>query len=77
MQVPLEIRFDSVEPSEAVEVAVREHAAKLEQFAENIVSCHVTIGSPHKHKAQGKLFTVKVDIRLARASRRFEGRCQR
>lgn len=64
MEVPLEIRFENIEPSEAVEAAVRDRAAKLEQFAENIVSCHVAVGSPHKHKAQGKLFTVKVDIRL-------------
>ena len=64
MQVPLEIRFENIDPSAAVEAAVRERAAKLEQFADSIVSCHVTIGSPHKHKTQGKLFTVKVDIRL-------------
>ena len=64
MEVPLEIRFDNMEPSPAVEAAVRERAAKLEQFADSIVSCHVTIGAPHKHHRQGKLFTVKVDVRL-------------
>jgi ribosomal subunit interface protein len=74
MQVPLEIRFDNMPPSPAVETAIRERAAKLERFADRIVSCHVTVKAPHKHHQQGNLFGVTVDLRIpggeAVASRR-------
>ena len=64
MQVPLEIVFHNVDRSAAVEAAVRERAAKLEEFAENITSCRVTVESPHKHHQQGNLYTVRVDLRF-------------
>ena len=62
MQVPLEIVFHNVDRSPAVEAAVRERAAKLEQFAENITSCRVTVEAPHKSHQQGNLYTVRVDL---------------
>jgi ribosomal subunit interface protein len=64
MQVPLEIRFHNVDPSPALEQAIRERVAKLEQFADDIVSCRVTVEAPHRHHRQGKLFKVSVDVRL-------------
>jgi cold shock CspA family protein/ribosome-associated translation inhibitor RaiA len=64
MQVPLEIRFHNLDPSPSVETAVREAATKLEQFADDIISCKVTIEAPHKHHQQGNLFKVTVDVRL-------------
>jgi ribosomal subunit interface protein len=64
MQVPLEIRFNNMTSSPAIEQAVRERAEKLEQFADDIVSCRVTIEAPHKHHRKGKLFHVSVDVRL-------------
>lgn len=64
MQVPLEIRFHNLEPSDAIEAAVRQRAEKLEQFADDIVSCRVTIEAPHKHHRRGKLYGVKVDVRV-------------
>jgi ribosomal subunit interface protein len=64
MQVPLEIVFHNVDRSAAVEAAVRERVAKLEQFAENITSCRVTVEAPHKNHQQGNLFTVRVDLRF-------------
>jgi ribosomal subunit interface protein len=64
MQVPLEIRFHDMEPSAAIEKAVRAHAEKLEQFADDIVSCHVAVEAPHKHHRRGKLFHIVVDVRL-------------
>ena len=64
MQVPLEIVFHNVDRSAAVEAAVRERAAKLEEFAENITSCRVAIEAPHKHHRQGNLYTGRVDLRF-------------
>jgi cold shock CspA family protein/ribosome-associated translation inhibitor RaiA len=63
MTIPLEIVFHNVDRSNAVEDAVRERAAKLEQIAPNITSCRVTIEAPHKNHQQGNLFTVRIDLR--------------
>jgi ribosomal subunit interface protein len=64
VQVPLEIRFHNLDPSPAIEAAVRQRAAKLERFSADIVSCRVTIEVPHRHQTQGNLFGVTVDLRL-------------
>ena len=64
MQVPLEIRFIGMDPSPALEAAIREHVAKLEEFNREIISCHVAVDAPHQHHRQGKLFRVKVDVRM-------------
>jgi ribosomal subunit interface protein len=63
MQVPLQIRFHNLERSDAIEAAVRKRAEKLEQFADTIVSCRVTIEAPHRHHHQGKLYHVVIDVR--------------
>lgn len=64
MQVPLQIRFRNLEPSDAITAAVHKRARKLEQFADAIISCRVTIEAPHKHSRQGNLYHVTIDIRL-------------
>lgn len=63
MQVPLQIRFNNLEPSDAVESSVRKHVAHLERFCDDIVSCRVTIEAPHKHHRQGNIYQVTVDVR--------------
>jgi ribosomal subunit interface protein len=62
MQTPLEIVFHNIDRSAAIEAAVRERAAKLEQFAPSITSCRVTVEAPHKNHQQGNLYTVRVDV---------------
>lgn len=62
MQIPLQITFRHMEPSEALEEKIREKSEKLDQFADHIMSCRVTVDQEHKHKQQGKLFSIKVDI---------------
>jgi ribosome-associated translation inhibitor RaiA len=65
MQLPLDVRFHNLDHSTAVEAAVREAAAKLEKFADDIVSCRVTVEGPHKHHHTGNLFAVRIDLRYA------------
>lgn len=62
MQVPLEIAFRGVEHSEAVEAKIREKAAKLEQFCDNIISCKVAVEADHHHQHQGNLYHVRIDL---------------
>ena len=66
MDVPLQIHFKNMEPSPALESAVRERMEKLERFADHIISCRVTIEAPHRHQRKGKLFQVIVDVRVPR-----------
>lgn len=63
MQSALQVRFHGVDPSAAVEAAVREHVQKLEQFYDRLISCDVSLEARHQNHRQGNLFTVH--IRLA------------
>jgi len=62
MQQPLQITFRDIPSSEAVEAAIREKAAKLDQFYDHIMSCRVIIEAPHGHHHKGKLYHVSVDL---------------
>jgi len=63
MQLPLQIRFHNLEPSNSVESNIRKHAERLERFCAQIISCRVTVDAPHKHHHQGNMYHVTVDIR--------------
>jgi ribosome-associated translation inhibitor RaiA len=62
MQIPTQIVFRGIPHSDAVETQVRRHAAKLEQFRDNITSCRVTIERAGKHQHQGIQYHVNIDI---------------
>ena len=62
MQIPLQITFRDMEPSDAVEANIREKAGKLEQFYDQIMSCRVMVESPHGHHHQGTLYQVRIDL---------------
>jgi ribosomal subunit interface protein len=62
MQVPLEITFRHMDPSEAMENRVRESARKLDRFYEHIMSCRVVVEADHRHHHKGNLYHVRVDI---------------
>jgi ribosomal subunit interface protein len=64
MQIPLQVSFRNMDPSPAVEVVVREKAARLERFHERITSCRVIIEAPHRHHHKGKLYDVRIDIAI-------------
>ena len=62
MQLPLQISFRDIDRSDAVEAAIREKVAKLDRFSEHVMACRVMVGLISKHKHQGKLFNVRVDL---------------
>jgi ribosomal subunit interface protein len=64
MQVPLEITFRDMPPSPAIEAAIREKASKLEEFHDRITSARVVVEVPHRQHRKGKLFHVRVDVRV-------------
>ncbi len=64
MQLPLQITMREMDRSEALEAAIEEHAAKLEQFHPRITRCRVTVEQLGRHQQQGRQFSVKVDVRV-------------
>ena len=62
MQVPLQIDFQNMDRSEAVEARVRERANKLEQFYPRITACRVTVVAPHRHHRHGGLYDVRINL---------------
>ena len=63
MQIPLQIRFKNLDHSDFIEASVRKYAKKLELFRDDIVSCRVTVESPHKHQRKGRLYRVVINVR--------------
>lgn len=64
MQLPLQIAFRNMERSEAIEQMVRDKAAKLDEFADRIMSCRVVVTMPHRHHAHGNQYQVRIDLTL-------------
>jgi ribosomal subunit interface protein len=64
MQVSPRITFRDMEPSPALEAAVREKMDKLARFYDRIIACHVVIEAPHRRHHQGRLYGVRIEITL-------------
>ena len=60
MQIPLEIRFRNMSPSEALKTNISEKADKLEQLFDRIIACRVMVEAGHKHHKKGNLFHVRI-----------------
>lgn len=62
MKLPLQITSRNVSLSENAEQTIREKAAKLDQFCDQIMGCRVLVESPHNHQQHGNQYNVRVDI---------------
>lgn len=60
MQQPIQVTFKDVDHSASVEEHVREKAEKLNQFNQDIISCHITLDLQQKKQNQGNLYTVHI-----------------
>lgn len=63
MQMPLQITYRNMDPSEALDSRIRKEAAKLEQFHEHIMSCRVVMEAPHRHHHKGNLYHIRIDLK--------------
>ncbi len=64
MQIPVQITFRDVPPSEAVEAHIREKVAKLEKFFDHLMACRVVVEAPHRHHHKGRLYHVRIDLTI-------------
>lgn len=62
MDVPLEIAFVNMDPSEFIEARVREKVDKLEKRFPRLVSCRVAVELPHRRHQKGNLYHVRIDM---------------
>lgn len=62
--MPIQITIRDIPISHALEEHIRKKAEKLSHIYHQISSCHVVVEVPQKHKHQGKLFSVHIDINV-------------
>lgn len=62
MLVPLQLTIRDIPESTAIEAKIRQQVEKLGHFCDRIVSCRVVVEAAQKHKHQGKLYTVRIDL---------------
>lgn len=64
MQVPLQIAFRDVGPSDALAAEIRKQATRLDRFCDHIVSCRVSLATVAARQQQGKLYEAHIDVRV-------------
>ena len=61
---PVQITFRGIDRSATIEKCIRDRAARLDRFYDRIISCRVTIDSPHRHRHKGKLYSIRLDLTI-------------
>ena len=64
MEIPLQITFHNLPWSEAVEVSIRGHAAKLDRYHQHIMSCRVVVEVQHKHHGHDNHYHVRIEVKV-------------
>ncbi|MFZ1104204.1 MAG: HPF/RaiA family ribosome-associated protein [Hyphomicrobiaceae bacterium] len=64
MQVPLQIMFEHIDRSDAIEAAVRKEAQRLERFYDRITSARVVIDRPQHRRHKGDTYSVRIHLTL-------------
>lgn len=60
--ISVQVSFKGIDVSDAVEKAVRVHAAELGRYYRRITHCDVVIDAPHRHHQKGGGYSVRVDL---------------
>jgi hypothetical protein len=62
MSFPLQVTFRNMGHFDSFEALVRQQAAKLDSFAEHILSCRAVTEPVGKHHRRGNLYRVRLDL---------------
>ncbi len=62
MQLPLQVTYRDLAPSQAVTAKIRGKAHKLERFYDRITGCRVMVEAPHAHRHKGRIFHVRIGL---------------
>jgi cold shock CspA family protein/ribosome-associated translation inhibitor RaiA len=64
MDIPLEIAFHNLEPSQEIEALVREHVGRLEKLYPHLIGCRVSVEMLHKQHRTGNVPEVHIAVRV-------------
>jgi cold shock CspA family protein/ribosome-associated translation inhibitor RaiA len=64
MQIPLEITFHNLPPSEWIERQIRQRVQKLEKRYPRLVGCRVSVEGLHRQHQTGNVYEVHIDLKL-------------
>ena len=64
MEVPLQIAFEGIQHSDAIEARIKEEVAKLEQFSDRITSARVVVARPQHRHHKGDFFHVRIHLKI-------------
>lgn len=62
MQLPLQITIQDIPHSAVLEEHIRKKVHKLNSLHKKIMACRVVVEVPQKHRHQGKLYNVRIDL---------------
>ncbi len=62
MELPLQITYRNMDPSDAVTARIQDEMAKLEEFFPRITSSRVVVEAPHRHHKSGELYHIRIDL---------------
>lgn len=68
MQIPLHLSVRDIPASKALDARIREKVEALEQGYPFLAGCRVIVEMPHKHKHQGRLINVTVEMRVSQGA---------
>jgi ribosomal subunit interface protein len=60
----IQITYRDLERTDAIDSYVRKRADKLLRSGHPLVSCHVAIEAPHRHKLHGRHYRIRVDLTI-------------
>ena len=68
MQVPLQVAFEGIQHSEAIEARIREEADKLEQFFGRLISARVVVARPQHRHHKGDTYHIRIHLAVPDAA---------
>lgn len=68
MQSPLQIVFEHIGQSDAIEARIREEAAKLERFYDRITAMRVVVARPQHRHHKGDTYQIRIHITVPGAA---------
>jgi ribosome-associated translation inhibitor RaiA len=62
MQFPMQITYQHMKPSNAIDAMIRVKLSKLQRFYDRIVNCRVVVSAPTKPSRMGMDYQVRIDL---------------
>jgi ribosome-associated translation inhibitor RaiA len=59
---PLQIMLHGIGSSPAIERTLRRKLSWLRRYDPRILGCRVTVEVPHRHRRQGRLYSVRIEV---------------